>query len=85
MERWSNPLGPTSQKLDKNSPCKTRAKQGIQPSKNRRLHPLGSIKIIKKNLDLKTVPISNSSGLKNINQLFVLSSSFVFQSAEVPG
>lgn len=73
MKRRCNPLGPTSQKLDKKlAPEKKSAKQGIQPSTNRSLHPLGSVKIIKNNLDLKTVPISFSSGLANIAELLQL-------------
>ena len=54
--RWSIPLGSASQKLYKKSPEQARAKQGIQPSKYRRLHPLGNIKLSKINLEMKTVP-----------------------------
>src|SRR5665647_1434987 len=53
MRSWCRPLGSASQKLSrlhKNSPDIIRATQGIQPSKHRRLHPLGFYKINEENI-----------------------------------
>src|SRR5439155_13688613 len=52
MKSWCNPLGSASQKLSRShkkiAPKLIRATQGVQPSKCRRLHPLGFAKIVHK-------------------------------------